>query len=84
MKLTKLKLNQIIKEELAAQINEEWYDEDPDYTPEQQAVVDAMDSLTDLVYKMERSNPEMTDTYIALLRALDAAGVSIKHLAMMV
>lgn len=80
MKLTKSKLKQIIKET----INEEWYDEVTEYTPDQQKVVDAMENLIELIYEMEESNPEMTDLYIQMLRGLQQAGVSIKHLAMMV
>jgi len=80
MKLTKSKLKQIIKET----INEEWYNQAPEYTPEQQKVVDAMGDLIELIYDMEESNPEMTDLYIQMLRGLQQAGVSIKHLAMMV
>lgn len=87
MKLTKSKLKQIIKEELeelATQVNEEWYDDGPGYTPEQQKVANALEDLIELIYNMERSNPEMTDLYIGLLRALQQSGVKISALASMV
>lgn len=71
MKITKSQLRHIIKET----INE--YN-GASYTPEQQAVVDAMNNLTDLIYDMEESDPEMTDSYIRMLRALAAAGVNIQ------
>jgi hypothetical protein len=84
MKITKSKLKQIIKEELSTQVNEEWYNDGTEYTPEQQKVADAMGSLIELIYNMEHSNPEMTDLYIQMLRALQQAGVRISALASMV
>ena len=80
MNLTKSKLKQIIKET----INEEWYNQAPEYTPDQQKVVDAMENLIELIYEMEESNPEMTDLYIQMLRGLQQAGVRISALASMV
>jgi len=76
MKLTKTILKQLIKEE--------WYNDGTEYTPEQQKVVDAMGDLIELIYNMEHSNPEMTDLYIQMLRALQQAGVRISALASMV
>jgi hypothetical protein len=43
-----------------------------------------MGSLIELIYNMEHSNPEMTDLYIQMLRALQQAGVRISALASMV
>jgi len=75
MKLTKQKLKQIIKEEL----NE--YNGDSELTPEQQTVTELCDQLTEAVYEMGRSNPDMTDTYLALFRALAAAGLNLGFMA---
>ena len=78
MKVTKSTLKKLIRE-----VIEESYGE-PDYTPEQRKVADAMSNLIDLIYDMENSDPEMTDLYIAMLRGLRNAGVNINALAMMV
>jgi len=85
MKLTKSKLKQIIKEESKKILSE---DEDDwggaaEYTPEQQKVVEVMESLIELIYNMEQSNPEMSDSYIQLFRALRSAGVNILTVAQM-
>jgi|TARA_E500000305_G_C3903466_1_gene179881 DNA-binding transcriptional MerR regulator len=39
--------------------------------------------LIDAIDEMGRSNPDMTDAYIALFRALQGAGVSVKNVAML-
>ena len=65
-------------------VDKEWYDDGPGYTPEQQKVANALEDLIELIYNMERSNPEMTDLYIGLLRALQQSGVKISALASMV
>ena len=76
MKITKEELKQIIKEEV-----EQWGA--PQLTPQQEKVTDMMHSLIDAINEMETSSPDMTDTYIALFRALAAAGLNIKAVAMM-
>jgi hypothetical protein len=76
MKITKEELKQIIKEEF-----EQWGA--PQLTPQQEKVTDMMYSLIDAINEMETSSPDMTDTYIALFRALAAAGLNIKAVAMM-
>ena len=79
MKLSKSKLKQIIKEEL-----NEYNGYGDDLTPEQRKVVSKFQELTEAVYEMGESNPEMTDHYIMLLRALEESGVRIQSLANMV
>jgi len=69
MKLTQSQLRKLIKEELQEQYGES-------LAPEKQAVVDAIEQLVDLIYAMGKSNPEMTDYYIMLFRALGSAGVN--------
>jgi hypothetical protein len=78
MKLTKSKLKQIIKEEL-----NEYNGYGDGLTPEQRKVVSKFQELTEAVYEMGESDPEMTDYYIMLLRALGDAGVNIKAIANM-
>ena len=75
MKVTKSQLKQIIKEEL----NE--YNGDSELTPEQQTVTELCDQLTEAIYEMERSNPDMTDTYLRLFRALAEKGLNLKFMA---
>ena len=81
MKLTKSQLKQLIKEHLNEYTE---YDMSAKLTPEQQKVAELCDQLTDAVYEMERSSPDMTDTYLALFRALAAAGLNIEFMAKMV
>jgi len=69
MKLTQSQLRKLIKEELQEQYGES-------LAPEEQAVVDAIEQLVELIYAMGNSNPEMTDYYIMLFRALGSAGVN--------
>ena len=69
MKLTQSQLRKLIKEELQEQYGES-------LAPEEQAVVDAIEQLVELIYAMGSSNPEMTDYYIMLFRALGSAGVN--------
>ena len=79
MKLTKSQLKKIIKEEL-----DEWVPPEPELTPAQQTVTELCGQLTEAIYEMERSSPDMTDTYLILFRALAAKGLSIKAMAQMV
>ena len=60
---------------------EEW--PSAQFTPEQQAVMDKMDELYEALETMGESNPEMTDYYIHLFRALKRAGVNIETVAQM-
>ena len=69
MKLTQSQLRKLIKEALQEQYGES-------FSPEEQAVVDAIEQLVELIYAMGNSNPEMTDYYIMLFRALGSAGVN--------
>lgn len=39
--------------------------------------------LVEAIDEMGQSNPDMTDAYIALFRALQGAGVSVKNVAML-
>lgn len=76
MKITKNKLKEIIKEQLVKEYIE------PEFSPEEQAVLDAMEQLQGLIEKMGESNPDMTDYYVPLFRALKKAGVNVKAVAM--
>ena len=67
MKITKTRLMEIIKEELKEQ-------DAPQLTPEQKKVISLMRNLISAIEAMGQSVPEMTDTYLALLRALKNAG----------
>ena len=69
MKLTQSQLRKLIKEALQEQYG-------ASFSPEEQAVVDAIEQLVELIYAMGNSNPEMTDYYIMLFRALGSAGVN--------
>ena len=60
MKITKKQLRQIIKEQ---------YDM-PTFTPEEQAVIDAMADLEILLANMSQRNPDLTDYYVNLFRAM--------------
>jgi len=79
MKLTKSQLKKIIQEEV-----EEWTYQEPELTPAQQTVTELCGQLTEAIYEMERSSPDMTDTYLILFRALAEKGLSIKSMAQMV
>ena len=72
MKTTKHRLRRIIKEYYSL-----------NFTPEEQAVIDALDELGSLIELMGQSNPDMTDYYINLLRALKKAGVDPVAIARM-
>ena len=77
MKITKRKLRQIIKEE-RAKLAEQY---SQDFTPQEQKVMDMIDQLEDAIYDMGKSNPEMTDYYVNLFRALESAGVNVGSIA---
>ena len=77
MKISKKQLRQIIKEE-RAKLAEQY---SQDFTPQEQAVLDLIDQLEDAIDAMGRSNPEMTDYYVNLFRALGAAGVNVGAIA---
>ena len=79
MKITKRQLRRIIKEE-RAKLAEQY---SQDFTPQEQAVLDLIDQLEDAIDAMGRSNHEMTDAYISLLRTLAAAGVNVGAVAAM-
>ena len=87
MKISKQRLNQIIKEELA-KVNE-YEDEEfnywsgPELTPGQQKVSSMIDELIDAIDEMGESSPDMTDSYISLFRALSRAGLNVKSVASM-
>jgi hypothetical protein len=75
MKITKEQLSQLIKEELNQFFG------GSELTPEQQTVTELCGQLTEAVYEMERSNPDMTDTYLILFRALAEKGLNLKFMA---
>ena len=81
MKFTKRQLRRIIKEEKRKLVKEQY--SSPEFTPDEQAVIDAMANLEALIDTMGSSNPDMTDYYISLFRALEKAGISTKSVAMM-
>ena len=97
MKLTKSKFKQIIQEELSAIREDDdsywgkyeaeehpaapWDEPESDLTPEQQKVLQLCEELTVAVYDMERSDSEMTDSYIALFRALSKKGLNLDYMA---
>ena len=76
MNITKQQLKRIIKEEI-----DDLYGED--FTPEQQEVIEMMNSLSAAIRRMGQSNPNMTDNYISLFRALMGVGVNVKNVSMM-
>lgn len=72
MKITRKQLRQIIKEQYGA----------PEFTPEEEAVIDAMANLEVLLANMGGGNPDLTDYYVNLLRAMKKhAGVDPVNLA---
>ncbi len=71
-------LRQIIKEE-RAKLQEQY---ELKWTPEEQAVIDAIVNLEDALKAMGEGNPDLTDYYVALLRSMrQFAGVDPKGLA---
>ena len=81
MKITKRQLRKIIKEE-RAKLQEQY---ELTWTPEEQAVIDAIVNLEDALKNMGQGNPDLTDYYVALLRSMKQfAGVDPKGLARLV
>ena len=75
MKITRKQLRKIIKEQYGAQ----------EFTPAEEAVIDAMANLEVLFANMGGGNPELTDYYVNLLRAMKKhAGVDPTGLARLV
>ncbi len=70
MKITKRQLRRIIKEERAKL--QEYYE--LTWTPEEQAVIDAIINLEDAFKNMGGGNPELIDYYVALLRSIKKYG----------
>ena len=60
---------------------QEQYGREP-FTPEEEAVIAAMESLENAIIAMGKSNPELTDYYISLFRTLQDAGVNVDAVAM--
>ena len=81
MKITKTQLKQIIKEELERESEEgkSYYHES--LTPEEKRVEDLCNELAKAVYEMGESNPDLTDTYLRVFRALKGAGLSLQAMA---
>ena len=52
-------------------------------TAEQQTVMKLIDQLEEALYDMGSSNPEMTDGYVSLFRALKEAGVRLERIVML-
>tara|TARA_R100000008_G_C3559353_1_gene155165 strand:- start:478 stop:714 length:237 start_codon:yes stop_codon:yes gene_type:complete len=75
MKITKSQLKQIIKEEM------EDYGRESELSDKEEAVRVMAEELVEAIREMGNSNPELTDYYIMILRALRDAGVNIKALA---
>ena len=73
MKITKRQLTKMVREELK-EYDDEAYPM-PEFTPEEQKVRDLIDEMVNAIEAMGKSNPDMTDDYIYLFRALGAAGV---------
>ena len=79
MKITKKQLTKIIKEELK-EYDDEAYPM-PEFTPEEQRVRDLIDEMVEAVKAMGSSNPDMTDDYVYLFRALQKAGLRVASIA---
>jgi 20S proteasome alpha/beta subunit len=77
MKITKSKLKQIIKEEM----EESW--RPGEFNDKEEAVRVMAEELVEAIREMGNSNPELTDHYIMIMRALRDAGVSIEALVQM-
>ena len=99
MKITKAYLKKLIKEEIDRMNEDEnpWADDDydgryddhgsaygaPEFTAEEKKVLEQIDSLIDAIEEMKESNPELTDHYVNLFRALERVGVDIDAVAKM-
>ena len=81
MKITKNQLRRIIREE-RSKLQEQY---ELTWTPEEQAVIDAIVNLEDALKAMGEGNPDLTDYYVALFRSMrQFAGVDPKGLARLV
>jgi len=74
MKITKSQLKQIIQEEM------EEYGREDELNDKEEAVRVMAEELVEAIREMGNSNPELTDYYIMIMRALRDAGVNIKAL----
>ena len=54
-----------------------------DRSPAEEAVEDKIYDLVDAIKQMGKSNPDMTDTYIYLFKALQQAGVNVNNVAVL-
>lgn len=75
--------SEVLRKRLKRIIREE-YDSgypSPSFTPEEENVQTQIESLVEAIEAMGSSNPEMTDDYVYLFRALKAAGVSVDAIA---
>ena len=54
-----------------------------DRSPAEEAVEDKIYDLVDAIKQMGKSNPDMTDTYIYLFKALQQAGVNVSSVAVL-
>ena len=77
MKITKSTLKQLIKEELMKEY------ELPEFNDKEEAVRVMAEELVEALAQMGRSNPELTDYYIMIMRALRDAGVRLEALVQM-
>ena len=77
MKITRKQLKQLVKEELNEQFG------GSQLTPEQEKVENMCFELADAIHSMGQSNPEMTDAYLQVFRALKQAGLNLNSLAML-
>jgi len=79
MRITKQQIKQLIKEELKTKLYEyEWVD--PEFSENEQKVIFMIEELVEALKEMGESNPDMTDHYIMLMRALRDAGINLKSL----
>ena len=85
MKISRQQLRRIVQEHCTLRegtpLKEQY--SSPEFTPEEQAVIDAMAGLEALIKTMGYSNPDMTDYYLSLFRAFEKAGLSTKSIASM-
>jgi hypothetical protein len=82
VKITKQRLTKLVREELKEYDDEAAYPM-PEFTPEEQKVRDLIDEMVKAVEAMGKSNPDMTDDYIYLFRALEKAGLKTEWVSKM-
>ena len=95
MKITKNMLKRIIKEELMKEWGDREFEDDvereredgqwpgPNFNDKEDAVRVMAEELVEAIMQMGRSNPELTDHYIMIMRALRDAGVRLEALVQM-